>query len=47
MAQKRVKTMVPKNDPSLAVVPKRMNTAHFEPLLSREVVRTSIVVKVS
>ena len=24
-----------KNDPSVVVVPKRMNTAHFEPLLSR------------
>ena len=35
MAQKQVKTMVFQNDPSLVVVPKQMNTAHFEPLLSR------------
>ena len=36
MAEKQVKTMVlEKNDPSLVVVPKRMNTTHFEPLLSR------------
>ena len=36
MAQNWVKTMVfQKKDPSPVVVPKRMNTANFEPLLSR------------
>ena len=39
-----------KNDPSLVVVHKRMNTTHFEPLLSALIlfpVRTSLVVEVS
>ena len=35
MVKKRVKTMVSKNDPIAIVVPKRMNIAPFEPLLSR------------
>ena len=35
-----------KNDPSPVVVPKRMNTAHFEPLLSRSHPLSSFVVEV-